>query len=314
MDPSLLPSLAWFARIVRHGSFTRAAEEMGVSRAALSQSLKALEGQLGVRLLYRTTRHMSLTEAGQKLFDTLGPALGSIEQTVHTMRDTLDVPSGMLRINTSRLAAKALLEPHLAEFHERHPNVTLELVMTDSLSNIIADGCDAGIRLGQSLAEHVVAVPISPQLSMAVVASPGYLKRNGVPNVPEDLVRHNCINYRFSGTGAIHDWDFTEPGRNGRHFTQAVTGSLTTNDDQSMTRATLQGLGLMQIVDIAVWDQLSEGSLVQVLRDWTYQHAAFYLYSPSREHMPSKVRALIDFLVEKRPTCEPTAHVDKPGR
>lgn len=300
MDPSLLPSLAWFARIVRHGSFTRAAEEMGVSRAALSQSLKALEQQLGTRLLYRTTRNMSLTEEGQRLFDALGPALGEIENAIQTMSDTREAPSGLIRINTSRMAAKALIEPHLAEFHDRFPKVSLELVMADSLSNIIADGFDVGIRLGQSLVEHVVAVPISPPLSMAVVASPAYLERRGTPKLPEDLVDHDCINYRFLGTGAVHEWDFSEPGKDGRHFTQAVTGRLTTNDDQSMTRAALQGLGLMQIVDIAVHDHLAEGRLVRVLRDWAYKHAAFYLYAPSREHMPPKVRALIDFLVEKR--------------
>lgn len=273
---------------------------MGVSRAALSQSLKSLEGQLGMRLIYRTTRHMSLTEAGQQLFDTLKPALGNIEHVVQTLGDTRDKPSGMVRVNTSRLAAKALIEPRLVEFYERYPKITLELVIADSLSNIIADGVDVGIRLGQSLAEHVVAVPVSPTLSMAVVASPSYLEQNGVPRVPADLLKHNCINYRFSGSGAIHDWEFREPGKTGRQFTQAVAGKLTTNDDQSMTRAALQGLGLIQIVDIAVQDHLAEGRLVRVLRDWTYIHAAFYLYSPSREHMPPKVRALIDFLVEKR--------------
>jgi DNA-binding transcriptional LysR family regulator len=300
MDPSLLPSLAWFAHVARHGSFTRAAEEMGVSRAALSQNLKSLERQLGVRLLYRTTRHMSLTEDGQKLFDTLRPALRDIEHAIVTMGETRDAPSGMVRINTSRLAAKALIEPHLAEFYARYPRITLELVMADSLSNIIADGFDAGIRLGKSLAEHVIAIPLTPALSMAVVASPAYLERNGVPKVPADLARHQCINYRFPGTGALHEWDFTEAGGNGRDFTQAVSGRLTTNDDQSMTRMALQGLGLIQIVDVAVQRLLSEGRLVRVLRDWTYQHAAFYLYAPSREHMAPKVRALIDFLVEKR--------------
>ncbi|MFZ6713141.1 LysR substrate-binding domain-containing protein [Undibacterium sp. TC9W] len=300
MDPSLLPSLAWFAHIAHHGSFTRAAEEMGLSRAALSQNLKSLERQLGVRLLNRTTRHMSLTEDGQKLFDTLRPALRDIEYVIQTMGDTRDAPSGMVRINTSRLAAKALIEPHLAEFQERYPKITLELVMADSLSNIIAEGFDAGIRLGQGLAEHVVAIPLTPALSMAVVASPAYLARNGEPMIPGDLAKHNCINYRFSGTGAMHDWDFTEPGENGRHFTQMVTGRLTTNDDQSMTRMALQGLGLIQIVDVAVQKPLSEGLLVRVLSNWTYKHAAFYLYTPSREHMAPKVRALIDFLVEKR--------------
>ncbi|MDH5832806.1 LysR family transcriptional regulator [Luteimonas kalidii] len=300
MDPALLPSLAWFAHVARHGSFTRAAEEMGVSRAALSQSLKSLERQLGVRLLYRTTRHMSLTEAGQALFDTLRPSLAGIEQAVQALGEAQDVPSGLVRVNTSRLAARALIEPHLAEFRDRHPKVALELVMSDSLSNIIAEGCDAGIRLGQSLAEHMVAVPISPALSMAVVGAPAYLARHGVPKAPADLAAHDCINYRFAGTGALHDWEFTAPGRKGGHFTQAVTGRLVTNDDQCMVRAAAQGLGLMQIVDVAVQAELADGRLVRVLRDWTHPLSAFYLYAPSREQMPRKVRALIDFLVERR--------------
>lgn len=300
MNPSLLPSLAWFAHIARHGSFTRAADEMGVTRAALSQNLKALEQALGVRLMYRTTRHMSLTEAGQRLFDALGPALGEIQQAVQTLDDLRDRPSGTVRINTSRLAARALIEPHLTEFHLRHPQVTIELVMADSLSNIIADGCDVGIRLGQSLAEHMVAVPISPELSMAVVASPDYLKRHGVPRKPADLAQHNCINYRFPGTGAIHDWEFTDPAKPDIRVTRTVAGSLVTNDDQSSIHAALQGLGLTQIVDLAVRDALASGQLVQVLEDWRHRHAGFYLYTPARQHLAPKIRALVDFLVEKR--------------
>ncbi|VFR88955.1 Transcriptional regulator, LysR family [plant metagenome] len=300
MDPSLLPSLAWFAHVARHRSFTRAADEMGVSRAALSQSLKTLETQLGVRLLYRTTRHMSLTEAGQQLFDALAPTLAAIETAVHHLGETEGRPSGLVRINTSRLAAKALIEPHLGEFQARYPQVTLELVMADSLANIVADGSDVGIRLGRSLADAVVAVPISPPLSMAVAGSPAYLARHGTPRTPADLADHRCINYRFTGSGALHDWDFKEPGKAGRHFTQAVTGTLITNDDQSMTRAALQGLGLIQIVDIAIHEQLADGRLLRVLDDWTHHHPGFHLYFSSRDHMPAKIRALVDFLVEKR--------------
>ncbi|MET0404761.1 MAG: LysR family transcriptional regulator, partial [Cystobacter sp.] len=162
MNPSLLPSLAWFALIAQHRSFSRAAEALGVSRAALSQNLKGLERELGVRLLHRTTRHMSLTEAGEQLFATLQSSLGEIEHAVRNLGDAVGAPSGLIRVNTSRLAAKALLEPHLAEFYARYPKVSFELSMADSLSNIIADGYDVGIRLGRSLAEHVVAVPISP--------------------------------------------------------------------------------------------------------------------------------------------------------
>lgn len=300
MHPSLLPSLAWFAHIARQGSFTRAADEMGVSRAALSQNLKALERQLGVRLLYRTTRDMSLTEAGQQLFDALQPTLDTIERAVDRLGEAGDAPSGLVRVNVSRLASRALIEPHLPEFCERYPRVRVELTLADSMSNIIADGCDVGIRLGRSLAEHVVAVPISPPLSMAVVASPAYLTRKGAPKRPVDLVKHDCINYRFQGSGALHDWDFKELGKAGRHFTQSVTGRLTFNDDAGMTNAALQGLGLIQIVELAVQQFLADGRLVRVLRDWTHRHDGFYLYAPSRDQMPSKVRALLDFLIEKR--------------
>jgi len=296
----MLPSLAWFAHVARHRSFTRAAEEMGVTRAALSQNLKALERQLGVKLIYRTTRDMSLTEAGQQLFDSLRLSLDNIRQAVESLGESVESPSGLIRINTSRLASKALIEPHLAEFCTRYPKIKLELIMADSLSNIIADGCDVGIRLGRSLAQHVVAIPISPALCMAVAASPTYLERHGAPKLPADLSKHNCINYRFLGSGALHDWDFNEPGKAGRHFTQAVTGNITTNDDESMTRAALDGLGLIQIVNIAIQPYLADGRLVRVLRDWTHHHAGFYLYSPTREQMPSKVRAFIDFFAEKR--------------
>lgn len=302
MDPYLLPPLAWFAHIAHHRSFTRAAEEMGVSRAALSQNLKALEKQLGVKLLYRTTRDMSLTEAGQQLFDALQPTLGTIEQAVRTLGDAGGEPSGLLKINASRMATRALIEPHLPEFHARYPKLRLELVMAEPLSNIIADGCDAGIRLGRSLADHVVAVPVTPVLSMAVVGAPGYFERHGAPKAPGDLARHNCINYRYSGSGAIHDWDFNEPGKHGQHFTQAVNGNLTTNDDEGMTRAALAGLGLIQNIDIAIHRYLADGRLIRVLREWTHTQAGFYLYMPTREQMPAKMRALLDFLVEKRET------------
>lgn len=300
MNPSLLPSLAWFAHVAHHRSFTKAADEMGVSRAALSQNLKALEKQLGVRLLYRTTRDMSLTEAGQQLFDTLQPTLGEIEQAVRNLGDAGGEPSGLIKLNTSRMAAKALIEPHLQEFYARYPRLNLELVMAEPLSNIIAEGCDAGIRLGRSLADHVVAVPVTPTLSMAVVGTPSYFKRHGVPKTPGDLTHHNCINYRYSGSGALHDWDFNEPGKHGQHFTQSVTGNLTTNDDEGMTRAALQDLGLIQNIDIALHQYLTDGRLVRVLREWTHTQAGFYLYTHTREQMPSKVRALLDFLVEKR--------------
>ena len=300
MDPSLLPSLAWFVHIVQHRSFTRAAEEMGVTRAALSQNLKGLERKLGVKLLYRTTRDMSLTEAGQQLYDALHLKLGDIEQAVRDLGDHSSEPAGLIRINTSRMAARALIEPHLPEFHARYPRLRLELVMAESLANIIAEGCDAGIRLGRSLAEHMVAVPITPPVAMVVAGSPAYFEQHGIPKTPNDLARHQCINYRYSGSGALHDWDFSEPGRNGQHFTLAVSGRLITNDDEGMIRAAVAGLGLIQHIDVAIQPPLRDRRLVAVLKDWTHKQAGFYLYVPTRDQLPPKVRALMDFLVEKR--------------
>lgn len=304
MNPSELAPLAWFAHIAHHGSFTKAAAEMGVSRAALSQSLKSLEEQLNVKLIYRTTRDMSLTEEGQRLFDQLYPALGAIDRAVRGVGEANAAPSGLLRVNTSRIAARRLVEPHLAEFFTRYPQLKLELVIDDGFSNIIADGCDAGIRMGESLAPHVVAVPISPMLEMAVVASPGYFRRKGVPKTPADLANHDCVAYRHTSSGAVFRWEFSAPGPDGHAFVVEPQGTLITNDDESMVRAALQDAGLVQHLDIAVRELVRNGSLVRVLKPWCKPFAGFYLYVPSREQMPRKVRAFTDFLIEKRVELE----------
>lgn len=304
MDPSLLPSLAWFAHVAHHRSFTKAAAEMGVSRANLSQNVKALERRLNVKLLYRTTRDMSLTEEGQRLYDVWYPALVAVERTVRTMHDLRDEPSGLVRLNTSRVAAKTLLEPHLQEFCTRYPKLQLELVMDDSLANIVADGCDAGIRIGESLAEHMVAVPITPALEMAVVATPAYFEQHGLPATPADLAQHNCLRFRQT-SGAIYAWEFTSPTPDRHSFTVEPQGRIITNDDDGMIRAALQGAGLMQHINIAVQPHLQSGALVRVLQPWCQPFAGFYIYAPTRSQMPSKVRALIDFLVEKREGMAP---------
>lgn len=304
MDPSRIPALAWFSLIAQHGSFTKAAAEMGVTRAALSQSLKTLEQQLNVKLIYRTTRDMSLTEEGQRLFDQIRPAFGILEQAVRSVGEANTSPSGLLRINTSRIASRNLIEPHLAEFLARYPQLKLEILLDDGFSNIVADGCDAGIRMGESLAQHVVAVPISPSLEMAVVASPDYFKRRGMPESPADLAEHDCVAYRHTSSGAIYRWEFSSPEPDGHAFVVVPQGSLITNDDDSMIRMALQGAGLVQHVDIAVRHLIADGSLVRVLQPWCKPFAGFYLYVPSRAQMPLKVRVLMDFLIEKRGLLE----------
>lgn len=299
MDPSLLPALAWFAHVAHHRSFTKAAAEMGVSRANLSQNVTALERRLNVKLLYRTTRDMSLTEEGQRLYDVWYPALIAVERTVQTMHDMRDEPTGLVRVNTSRVAARVLLEPHLNELCTRYPKLQLELVMDDALANIVAAGYDVGIRIGESLAEHMVAVPISPPLAMAVVGTPSYFEKHGRPSTPAELSQHNCLRFRRVG-GGIHPWEFASLDAGGHTFMVEPEGSFITNDDDGMIRAALQGVGLMQHIDIAVQEHLKSGALVRVLQPWCKPFAGFYIYAPTRAQMPTKVRALIDFLVEKR--------------
>ncbi len=274
---------------------------MGVTRAALSQHLKGLEQHLNTRLLNRTTRDMSLTEDGQRLLDVLQPALTALEQAVSELGEAREVPSGLIRVNSSRIAARLLIEPHIGEFLARYPKVRLELVLDDGFSNIVADGMDAGIRLGESLNEQMVAVPISPPLEMAIVGSPAYFERYGIPETPAELTKHNCLAYRFSSSGAIDLWSFSSPEAEERSVVFEPQGNAVFNDDASMLRAALRGVGLVQHLDLCVRQHLADGSLVRVLAPWCPPFPGFYLYVPSRKQMPTKMRALIDFLIEKRP-------------
>ena len=299
IDPSLLPSLVWFVRVVRHRSFTKAAAEFDVSRVAVSLQIKTLEEKLNVRLLHRTTRDMSLTDDGQRLWGSIQPALHAIEQAVVQVHEARDEPTGLIRINTSRVAARTLVEPHLAEFLALHPQLTVELVLDDGLSNIVADGVDAGIRRGESVAEHMVAVPISPPLRYAVVGSPAYFAQHAPPQRPEDLTQHNCVRYRLASSASLLNWSFTDP-RKKREFSVELKGNCVVNDDLAMLNAALNGVGLVQHLDLAVKGHVADGSLVRVLDKWCPPMAGFYLYIPTREQMPRKLRALMDFLVAKR--------------
>ncbi|MCK7596192.1 LysR family transcriptional regulator [Microbulbifer sp. CAU 1566] len=300
VDPSLYPSLVWFVRIAHHSSITKAAEEGEVSRAALSQHLKSLEQQLNVRLLNRSTRSMSLTEEGQRLFDVLTPAIESVDQAVAEVGESQAEPSGVIRINTSRVAARLLLEPKMETFLARYPKLKLELILDDGLSNIISSGMDAGIRLGESLAEHMVAVPVTPPMSMAIVGSPEYFAKHGTPETPDDLLQHNCLAFRFTSSGIIDRWAFTSPDADKRTLVFEPKGNGVFNDDESMLRAALNGVGVVQHLDLCVQQYLDDGSLVRVLQSWCEPFPGFFLYVPSRAQMPAKMRALIDFLVEQR--------------
>ncbi len=292
--------MAWFVHVARRRSFTKAATDIGVTRAALSQHVKALEQQLNVRLLHRTTRDMSLTEEGQRLFDVLQPAFANIESAVTQLREAGAEPSGVIRLSVSRVAARSLIEPRLAEFLSRNPKLGLELVTDDGFSNIVADGLDAGIRLGESLDDQMIAVPITPPLEMAIVGSPAYFERHGVPATPHELKHHNCLAYRFTTSGAIDRWAFDAPGTDAQTIVYDPKGNAVFNDDDSMLRAALQGVGLVQHIDLCVRQHLRDGALMRVLLPWARPRSAFFIYVPSRAQMPAKTRALVDFLVEQR--------------
>ncbi|HBN6296110.1 TPA: LysR family transcriptional regulator [Vibrio parahaemolyticus] len=300
IEPSLISSLTWFAHVARHRSFTKAASEMGVTRAALSQHVKGLEKQLQVRLLNRTTRNMSLTEEGQRLLDTLHPSLSNIEQALNSLNDLHIEPAGLIRISVSRTAARLLIEPHLGEFLSRYPKIRLELIMDDGLTNIVAEGMDAGIRLGVSLDEHMVAIPITPNLTNAIVGSPDYFKRYGKPETPNDLEYHNCLAYRFTSSGTLDHWSLTSPDVDKHTVIFEPKGNAVFNDDYSMLQAAIQGVGLIKHIDLWVLKYLEEGKLERVFVDWCKPFPGFYLYIPSRENIPKKIRVLMDFLIEKR--------------
>lgn len=300
MDPSLLPALSHFAQVARSGSFTRAAAALGVSPSALSQSVRALEKKLDARLLHRTTRSVSLTEEGRHLLEQVEPGLHMVELAVNALDDTRGLPMGEIRINTSRLASRFLIEPHLVEFGRRYPQVNVELVADDGFGDIVGESFDAGVRLGMSLQPNMVAVPISPMLHMSVVGSPGYFAGHPPPRTPDDLARHDCVRYRLATAGRILPWRFAEPGAPQRELELEPHGRLTVNDDAAMLRAALSGAGLVQHQDLATRRHVEAGELVEVLKPWCPPFPGFHLYVPTRAQIPAKMRALIDFLVEKR--------------
>lgn len=300
MDPAQLPALAAFAAVARHGSFTRAAGETGVSPSALSQSVRTLEAQLKTRLFNRTTRRVALTEAGAQFLERVQPALAALSAAIDALDETRDQPAGTLRVTLPRIASELLVLPHLGEFARRYPQVRLELDLDDGFTDLVAAGFDAGIRLGESIAQDMVAIRLGGDVRIAVAAAPSYLERHPKPQTPDDLAAHNCLHYRFATSGGIYRWEFVRPDDPQRVFDIETRGHFVTNDMRTMVRAAEQGVGLLHVIEDHVREQLADGRLVRVLEAWSPTFQGFFLYTPSRAQMPAKLRALIDFLQEKR--------------
>ncbi|WP_210529943.1 LysR family transcriptional regulator [Rubellimicrobium arenae] len=285
--------LAAFAAVARARSFTVAAAQLGLSPSALSHAMRALEERLGVRLLARTTRSVAPTEAGAALLERLGPALDQIEDGLLALTDWRDDPAGVVRLTTFHWIASTLLAERLPLFLARHPEIRIEVNVDDGLTDIVASGFDAGIRLGETIEKDMIAVRIGPPLRALVVATPEYWKLHGKPGHPRDLQRYRCIGYRHLSSGALMPWDFE---KDGRALRQQVTGPLVCNSsDLALANVRAgQGVGWHMEQDVAA--DIAAGQLEQVLDDWSQPFPGAFLYHPSRRQVPPPLRALIDFL------------------
>ncbi|MBB3931921.1 DNA-binding transcriptional LysR family regulator [Kaistia hirudinis] len=297
MRGAAFSELVSFTAVARECSFRRAAVRLGVSPSALSHTIRQLEERLGVRLLNRTTRSVAPTEAGLALLARIEPAIAELEGAVSVVGAFQSRPSGRLRINLPRLAAELVLAPLLADFAEAYPEIRLELIVDDALTDVVAESFDAGIRQGERLHQDMVAVRLTPSIKMAVVGSPAYFARRSPPVTPADLGRHACINYCWTATGAVFRWPFEGPDG---PFEIAVEGPLTLNDTGLLRDAALRGVGLAYLPEPSTARDVEEGRLVRLLESWSRSFSGFFLYHPGRRQTPPPLRALIDFLLARR--------------
>ncbi|MGN7916689.1 LysR family transcriptional regulator [Lysobacter sp. 22409] len=297
MRGSEFAELKAFVAVVDRASFARAADHLGLSRSALSQIVRQLESRLGVRLLNRTTRSVSPTEPGRRLHERIAPMLRDMDEAVAQAVGTSARAAGTLRINTLSMAAKKVIAPRLGRFAKAHPDVALDIVIDDGLSDIAGEGFDAGIRVGGRLQKDMIAVRLTPDIELLAVASPDYLARCGEPKTPADLSHHACINWRFPGSGKVAGWEFKKKGKGVEFFGE---GTVTSNHQDIVVPAALQGLGILYAYnDDGIAQALQDGRLKRVLSDWSPTVPGLYLYYSSRRYLLPALRAFIDCLLDR---------------
>lgn len=284
-----LGNLAMFLAVAEECSFTKAAAKLGISQSALSHSMRRLEAKLGLRLLTRTTRSVAPTEAGQRLIETLRPALDEIDDKLASLTELRERPAGTVRINSSTHAARAVLWPVVDRLTAENPDINVEVSIESGLVDIVADRFDAGVRLGERLDQDMIAVPISPRLRMAAFAAPGYLEKRGTPQTPYDLTKHDCISLRMATSGGLYAWEFE---RDGKELKVKTEGQLVFNDADLIVAAALAGHGIAFTIEGHVTRHFADGSLVRVLEDWCEPFDGYYLYYPSRRQ-PSPAFGLV---------------------
>ena len=292
-----LDGLVAFWKVAEHRGFTSAAAELEVSPSALSQAIRQLEARVGVLLLHRTTRSVSLTEAGEMYLARVGPALSQVVEAGEELNVLQGRPAGVLRLNAARISTAMVLQPMLAGFLRENPHVQLELTNDEGFVDIVERGFDAGIRMGESVQRDMIAVPLGGPITVAVVASPEYLGRVAAPRHPNDLVRHNCIRFRFAGTGAIHKWEFQVDER---IVEFEVKGNLTISDTVFSVDAALEGVGLAYTFEQLARPHIKAKRLKRVLTPFSPTFPGFYLYYPTRRNQSTKLKALIAYASRQR--------------
>jgi DNA-binding transcriptional LysR family regulator len=281
-----------FATIVARGSFTAAAQELRITPSALSQTLRQMEKRLGVRLLNRTTRSLSVTDAGLRLIARLKPALEQIDAALDDVNSLRATPAGTLRLHLPRLAVRTFLEPILGDFHAAYPEIVLDVTVDDAVIDIVEQGYDLGVRLGNLLENNMVAVRLGPALRHIPVASPEYLKGRIAPQHPEDLHLHRCINWRQHGSAAIYNWEF----RKGRQsMAVSVSGPLIVSERNLALSAALRHVGIAFVSEQLVQPHIDQGRLVPLLKEWCPAYPGWYLYHHRQPQTPATVKAFIDF-------------------
>lgn len=282
-----------FMAIADERSFRGAALRLNISPSALSHSMRSLEQRLGTRLLHRTTRSVAPTEAGQALLERLKPSVAEVEDAVRDVAAFQQQPRGLVRINMPRIAAQLVVMPKLAAFRAAYPDIRLDLVIDDSIIDVIGRGFDFGIRSGSIVQQDMISVPLTPDLRMAVVASPVYFAERPPPQSPAELNGHACLTYRWYETGALHPWHFDGPKG---PVDVIVDSVMTANDTDLLLEGALRGCGVALLVESRVEKHIADGSLQRVLMDWCRPFPGFQLYYPSRRHMPAAMRTFIEWM------------------
>lgn len=299
-----------FIHVAREGSFTRAAARLGVSPSALSHSVRVLEARMDVRLLTRTTRSVSLTEAGARLYESTAPRFEEIDAELLAAAEQRKKPAGTVRITTAEHAANTILWPKLSKILPNYPDITVEVTVDYNRSNIVAERYDAGVRLGDELAKDMIALRIGPDMRIAVVGSPAYFAGRTKPKTPHDLAEHNCINLRLPTHGGLLPWDF-QKGK--RKLSVRVTGQWIYNSISPIVRAAVAGQGLAFAPEDAMAEYIVDGRLIRVLDDWCQPYTGYHLYYPSRRQSSGALAVIVEALRYRGPPRRTTKRKRRPA-